>query len=258
MIQSVHTFSTRWQSFCRCSIMALGLILLLANQSGAQSERAVTFEFGGRVGVPLHPIVESRLISPPAESTVKSSNRPWIAVGPTFAAMIHDRLQLELGAIYKPVRFETETAACADSLCIGRVSSQESGRGYLWEFPLTANYYLGRKRIRPYVGGGVVLSQAFGGKITRRTIDLTGVPAGLGLQAPPIGHFIQHDPSIVFDAGLRWTSGRLNIQPEVRYTRHRTETLQAVTGEFFSGSGPGVIPRADQVELSVGFSFTKK
>jgi hypothetical protein len=87
MIQFLHTLFARRQSFWPCGIMALGLILLLANQSGAQSERAVTFEFGGRVGVPLHPIVESRLISPPAESTVKSSNRPWIAVGPTFGRL---------------------------------------------------------------------------------------------------------------------------------------------------------------------------
>ena len=50
-----------------------------------------------------------------------SSNRPWIAIGPTFAAMIHDQLQLELGAIYRPVRFETETLACADSDCIRKV-----------------------------------------------------------------------------------------------------------------------------------------
>jgi hypothetical protein len=157
--------------------MALSLILLLANQSGGQSERAVTFEFGGRVGVPLHPIVGSRLITSVAESTVQSSNRPWIAVGPTFAAMIHDQLQLEFGAIYKPVRFDSETLACgrflseirnvrldlADDLCIARVqgiTQHESVRGHLWEFPLTANYYFGQKRIRPYVGGGVVLSQA--------------------------------------------------------------------------------------------------
>jgi outer membrane protein W len=132
----------------------------------------------------------------------------------------------------------------------------------LWEFPLTANYYFGQKRIRPYVGGGVVLSQAFGGKSSVGFTDLTTgneilISPSLGLQLP-VGHLIQHDPSIVFDAGLRWTSGRLNIQPEVRYTRHRPKTLQPVTGAFFTGPGPGVIPRADQVELFVGFSFTKK
>jgi len=245
--------------------MALGLMLLSTNQSGAQTERVVTFEFGGRVGVPLHSIVGSRLITSVAESTVQGSNRPWIAVGPTFAAMIHDQLQLEFGAIYKPVRFDSETLGCADSLCIARVQGikqHESVRGHLWEFPLTANYYFGQKRIRPYVGGGVVLSQAFGGKSSGRFTDLTtgneiSIPAGLGAQGPPVGHLIQHEPSFVFDAGLRWTSGRLNIQPEVRYTRHRPETLQPVTGAFFTGPGPGVIPRADQVELFVGFSFTK-
>jgi hypothetical protein len=179
--------------------------------------------------------------------------------------MIHEQLQLELGAIYKPVRFETETLACADSDCVRRVqgiTQHESVRGHLWEFPLTANYYLGHKRIRPYVGGGVVLRQAFGGKSSLRFTDLsTGneipIRSDLGFLGIPVGHLIQHEPSVVFDAGLRWTSGRLNIQPEVRYTRHRPETLQPVTGAFFTG-GPGVIPRADQVELFVGFSFTKK
>src|SRR5262249_33101846 len=88
----------------------------------------------------------------------------------------------------------------ADSLCIARVqgiTQHESVRGHLWEFPLTANYYFGQKRIRPYVGGGVVLGQAFGGKSSGdgagRFTDLTtgneiSIPAGLGLQGPPVGH----------------------------------------------------------------------
>src|SRR3989442_7983098 len=138
--------------------------------------------------------------------------------------MLYDQVQIELGAIYKPVRFETNTLACATGDCTLRVPGiaiHESVRGHLWEFPLTGNYFFGRNRIRPYAGGGLVLRQDFGGKCDARTTNLaTGneiVDAlGLGHDCFLLVGLLQHEPSFVMDLGLRWSHSRLKIQPEFR------------------------------------------
>src|SRR5262249_37358641 len=94
-------------------VTAFGLAVLWANQADAQPP--IAFGFGLRAGIPCHNIVESRLITFTAQSTVDNSERPWIALGPTFGVMLYDQVQIELGAIYKPVRFQTDTFACANS-----------------------------------------------------------------------------------------------------------------------------------------------
>src|SRR5437867_10482068 len=138
--QSVHSRWALWSYV----VTAFGLALLVANQADAQPP--ISMEFGLRAGLPFHNVVESRLIRLTGQqSTVQNSERPWIAVGPTFGVMLYDQVQIEFGAIYRSVRFETNTLACANSDCTQRVPSiaiHESVRGHLWEFPLTANYYL--------------------------------------------------------------------------------------------------------------------
>jgi hypothetical protein len=240
-------------------VTAFGLTVLLGNQAAAQPPLAL--EFGFRAGIPSHNIVESRLINLIGQqSTVQNSERPWIAVGPTLGVMLYDQVQIELGAIYKPVRFETNTLACATGDCTLRVPGiaiHESVRGHLWEFPLTGNYFFGRNRIRPYAGGGLVLRQDFGGKCDARTTNLaTGneiVDAlGLGHDCFPLVGLLQHEPSFVMDLGLRWSHSRLKIQPEFRYTRHRPQ-MQPDPRTYHL-----VVPRADQLDFLLGFSFQPK
>jgi len=264
--RSVFTSFAR-QAFWLWMLAVLVLILAPANQARAQTESPVVFEFGVRGGIPLQNIMGSRWITTVTQSPVQNSDRSWITVGPTFGAMIHDRVQVEFGAMYRPVRFETETLACADSECISRVQGvtlHDSVRGHLWEFPLTANYHFGHRRVRPYVGGGIVLSQNFGGKSSVRLIDrATGneipLPVGLGVTGFPVGALIQREPSFVFNLGLRWETSRLNIQPEIRYTRHRPDTQQPNFGVVpAQGPGPGVSPRADQVYFTIGLSLRRK
>jgi hypothetical protein len=243
-------------------VTAFGLAVLWANQADAQPP--IAFEFGLRAGIPFHNIVESRLITFTAQSTVHNSERPWIAVGPTFGVMLYDQVQIELGAIYKPVRFQTDTLACANSDCSQRVPGitiHESMGGHLWEFMLTANYHFGRNPIRPYAGGGIVVGQAFGGKCNARTTDqVTGKeivdPLGLGHVCFPALGLLQHEPSVVMDVGLRWSHSRLKIQPELRYTRHRPEAQPDPRTRGTTAGG--VVPRADQFDFLVGFFFAGK
>ena len=253
--QSLHSRRALWLYV----VPAFGLAVLLANQADAQPP--ISLEFGLRAGLPFHNIVESRLINLTGQqSTVQNSERPWIAVGPTFGVMLYNQVQIELGAIYKPVRFETNTLACANGGCTQRVPSitiHESVRGHLWEFPLTANYYFGRNRIRPYAGGGIVVGQEFGGKCDARTTDqATGQeiadPLGLGHFCFPLLGLLQHEPSVVMDVGLRWSHSRLKIQPQFRYTRHRPQMQPDPRTPRL------VVPRADQLDFLLGFSFEGK
>jgi hypothetical protein len=107
---------------------------------------------------------------------------------------------------------------------------------------LNANYYFGERRLRPYFGAGIVLSQEFGGREdvvfsdqeTGIVITRNGLPV---VQANPAW------PSIVLDAGLEWSRGPFRLRPELRYTRHRADQ-----------SGFGVL-RSDQVDFLIGLSF---
>jgi hypothetical protein len=168
MIRSVSILINWRRAFWLYLVTPFGLALLFANQSSAQLP--VDFEFGLRAGIPFHNIVESRFFTPfsaASIATVENSERPWIAVGPTFGALLYDQVQVELGAIYKPVRFETNRLGCANGDCsqsVTGVAVHESVRGHLWEFPLTANYYFGHNRIRPYAAAA--LSQSHTSEIS--------------------------------------------------------------------------------------------
>jgi len=233
--------------------MILCLVLLLAGRLAAQTTQPVVFELGARAGVPFHSVAALQPTGTQQVLTQQNLERPTVALGPTFGAVLYDRLQVEFGAIYKPVRFDIgllQLGSCADPQCTRRnpgVTSQQSSRAHLWEFPLTANYFLGRSPIRPYAGGGIVISQDLGGRSDFRFTDqATGNETRL---SGPVGGLSQHWPSPVVDVGFRWTTSFLNIQPELRYTRHRPGPHPGFSG---------VIPRENQLDFLVGFSRSMK
>jgi len=224
------------------------ILLLLVSQLAAQSRPPVVFELGLRAGVPFHSALATQFRGYAAQYSLQNLERAKFVAGPTISAILYDRLQIEFGALYKPVRFQIDTVyqgSCANPpMCTTTnpgLMVLESGRGHFWEFPLNANYYFGERRFRPYFGGGIVLSQELGfredlvyndqatGIVTRRSGSTGGVnPAW---------------PSIIVDAGLEWSRGPFRLRPELRYTRHR--------GEGFSSL------RSDQVDFLIGFSFAR-
>jgi len=226
--------------------MIIWLVLLFAAQLAGQTTQPAVFEFGVRAGVPFQSVAGLQPGGGQQIVTQQNLRRPPVAVGPTFGAVIYDRLQFEFGAIYKPVKFDIgilQPGSCADPQCLQRnpgVTIQQTGRAHLWEFPLTANYFISRRQIRPYVGSGIVISQDLAG---RRDFRFTDQATGnQTLLRGSLGSFVQHWPSPVVDVGLRWTKSALSIQPEIRYARHRP------------GSVLGVIPRRSQFDFLVGFA----
>jgi hypothetical protein len=124
-------------------------------------------------------------------------------------------------------------------------TSFTSGHGRLWEFPLTVNYYLGRRHARPYVGGGIVLSQDLTGTIDFITTGSSGEVTSSFTE--PIRQFRPKWPSIIADVGLEFSRSRFRLRPELRYTRHRPD-------EFIFG----VPLHSDQIDLLLGLSFQKQ
>src|SRR5215472_2475750 len=195
--------------------MILCQVLLLAGRLAAQTTQPVVFELGARAGIPFHSVAALQPAGNQAVLMEKNLERPAVALGPTFGAVLYDRLQVEFGAIYKPVRFDIsllQFGSCADPQCTRRnpgVTSQQSSRAHLWELPLTANYFIRRSLIRPYAGGGMVISQALGGRSDFRFTDqATGSERLLSGQLEGLS---QHWPSPVVDVGFRWTTSFLNI-----------------------------------------------
>jgi len=118
-----------------------------------------------------------------------------------------------------------------------------SGHGSLWEFPLTASYYVGDRRIRPYLGAGIVLSHDLSGKEDLKITDQsTGAVTSI---SGPLGPFQPNWPSFVVDAGIEWSRSRLRLRPELRYTRHRLDPF-------------GVLLRSDQFDLLLNVSLQKR
>ena len=147
------------------------LFLLLVSQLAAQTRPPVVFELGLRAGVPFHSILGTQFRGYAAQYSLQNLERAKFVVGPTISAILYNRLQIEFGALYKPARFQIDTVyqgSCADPPRCTTTNPglivHESGRVHFWEFPLNANYYFGERRLRPYFGAGIVLSQELGAR----------------------------------------------------------------------------------------------
>ena len=89
-----------------------------------------------------------------------------------------------------------------------------------WEFPLIADYSILQGRIRPFAGGGILL--------TERLSE----------------GFLNQLPAYVINGGLDWRVSRVVIRPELRYTRWSSVSQST-----------DVARRENQFEYLVGFSF---
>src|SRR5262245_26667213 len=111
-----------------------GFVIFLAvtflSTNAAFAQEGLVFDFGLRAGIPVHTVLESSFTGIPGVFTQQSSfKRSSYTAGPTFAAVLYDRLLVQFDALYKPIRFETnETTPVA--------AISRSTRGGSWEFPL--------------------------------------------------------------------------------------------------------------------------
>ncbi len=202
----------------RLLITIAGLVSILAHAIDGAAQPPVNFEIGFRSGVPFTDSLTSSLTGVASVFSSSSFVKPGFTLGPTLGMILHDQLEVEFDAIYKPIRF-FGTSTIGPTL-----HSSSTTRGSSWEFPLLVNYRFLRRPIRPFGGGGIVLGSILDGTTETRTLDSsTGVEAFSS--GPFRGSVMNQGAALVISGGLEWRNSRLLIRPELRYT-HRPEASQ--------------------------------
>jgi len=177
------------------------------------AQRHVDFEFGIRTGVPITKPL-SRVSTGfrdgiPCCGILTESFPTTLIVGPTAGIVIRDRVQVEVEALYRPLRLSMDSASL-DSPS----SSVTRTRGSLWDFPLVANYRFFSGAVRPYGGGGLVLATWESGTQENRYITTAGTELRNSFDIGGRDWF----PAYIINAGVEWNSRHLAIRPEVRYS----------------------------------------
>jgi len=209
--------------------------LVLTSSVFAVAQIPVELQFGLRTGVPFDVGLTSRLTGPASIFSAQAFDRSAFTLGPTVAALIHDRVAVEFDALYKPIKFR-------ENVFSSITPSSSTTRGSSWEFPLLGNYRFLSGPARPFGGGGILLSATMSGTTEGRTVDTrTGVETS---STSRFRSFFKQLPAYVVNGGLEWRTSHVVVRPELRYT-HWSSVSQSTS----------VARREDQFEYLIGFSF---
>lgn len=210
------------------------LAVILAHTTAAAGQNSVSFEFGVRAGVPLMANVQPRSIQFLNSTETSTFERPLYTVGPTFGAIVHDRISVQFEALYKPVALQS-------AFSTPTFTSSTSVRGSSWEFPVMVHYLLRHGSVRPYGGVGVVIGEFVSTVGSLRTTDLT---TGTETHADfARTSFWGQVPAYIVDAGVEWPVSHFALRSEVRFSR-------------WSNHQPDVAFRdPKQFEILIGLSF---
>jgi len=207
---------------------AISILVLLAFSTPLFAQQRFELQFGVRAGVPLTDFIES---DTPPVSVRETFDRPPVMAGPTFGAVLYNRLLVQLDAMYKPVR------GISKSINPASTTSFEF-RAASFEFPVVFDYVFSKGDWRPYAGVGMVA-----GHVVTGTIESHSTAGPGGIETPFEGQFFLKNqlPAYIANGGVERSTFRLAIRPEIRYTRWHRQ--------------PGLQVQVNQVEVSVGFSL---
>lgn len=212
------------------------LVLIFAHTTAAVGQSPVSFEFGIRAGVPLMKNLRPSTFTCCGAISISTSEKPLYTVGPTFGAILYDRISVQFEALYKPVESRFSLFPSSSTF-----TSSSTSRGSSWEFPLLFNYRFLRGPMRPYGGVGIVVGEMVSTVSESQTKNsITGTEThSQGADS----RFFGQVPASIVDAGFEWTISYLIVRPEVRFSR-------------WSHNQPNVAFRsAKQFEFLIGFSF---
>jgi hypothetical protein len=210
------------------------LFLLLCTIE-AFSQQNIELQFGARGGIPFDLSIQSNINGVAGALSSQSFDRPAFLAGPTFTAVLKDRVAIELDALYTPVEGRTGATTAA-------LTTTSSTHGRTWEFPVLADYRVLKPSVGLYFGGGLVAGALTGGTTEIRTTNTqTGETA---VRSEAFNTPASQLPAVVVNGGMEWRSGRIVIRPELRYTRWSSvsESVNAVH-------------HPNQFEYLVGISF---
>ena len=226
--QSAQTCGKKPLRSVGCMNLALGLLLCqLAGLSGLHAQH---MSFGVVSGVPATGSFDTGFIL--RGSFVPTTTR--YVVGPAVGVSLGNRFAAELNALYQPFSFR-------QSNVIGIISSSKT-TGSLWQFPLLLRYRILAGPIAPYVAAGPSFQLVT--NITESSITILA-PATVVSHSPPDRRVIA---GFAAGAGLRFSLGRLQISPEIRYTRWTAENF-----DFTQSNHVGT--NLNQVQVLVALMF---
>jgi hypothetical protein len=204
----------------------IGVLGWLAFSLSASGQQRVEFQFGVRAGIPF---TNSFTSDTPVVSVRETVDRVPASVGPTFEAILYDRMLVQFDAIYKPFRGRTQSLNPPTG---GAVNF----RAAWFEFPVIADYLFSKRKTRPYAGLGIMAAQIGQGTIEDQ------FPSGVSTVPFEGQLFLRNQlPAYLANGGLEWNTTHLTLRPEIRYTRwHKGNGVQAIQ---------------NQLELSIGLSL---
>jgi hypothetical protein len=207
----------------------IGIVGWLAFSYPAFAQQRLELQFGVRVGIPF---TDSFTSDTPVISVRETVDRVPASVGPTFEAILYDRVLVQFDAVYKPFRGHQQSL-------IPPTGGSVDSRAAWFEFPVIADYLFSKRNTRPYAGLGIMAAQ-----IGQGTIEDHFAP---GVSTVPFEAqlFLRNQlPAYLANGGLEWSTQHLVLRPEIRYTRwNKRNGFQAVQ---------------NQLELSIGLSLRGK
>ena len=150
----------------------------------------------------------------------REESRPY-TIGPSIEVRFPGRLALEADALYQRLgnSFTFQLDNNITVIGAGIVAFAARQRANVWEFPFLGKYYFRPRTsaLQPFIGTGWAFRVAGiheSGKDT--TVDSNGVAQTFSFQ----DHF-RSDAQVgaTFAAGFRYRISRLDLLPQVRYTR---------------------------------------
>ena len=195
-------------------------------------------EVGVRGGVPFNDAFQSQLSSGTRTIT---SDRSRYTVGPTIRTTLTEHLAVQLDALYTHSRYDrVDTPGC---VCNVLTSSVHYDR---WDFPLLALLESSRPS-RAFIGGGIALHRS--NNTFRTTVfSPNGTVSPFSVRAHGgDGKAL----AIVISSGLRRKVGPVVLEPEIRYSRLRSDAPDS------SGSPFEVIRTPNQFEFMLGITIPR-
>jgi hypothetical protein len=207
------------------------LVVYLLSATGICQSR---IEVGLRGGIPFNEAFQSQINSP---YTILSSDRPRYSVGPMLRARVAEHLAVQLDVLYTHSRWDSKDAVPG---YYGDVLTH-SAHYNRWDFPVLATLATnGRRAV--FIGGGIALHRS-GGTLRVTHFSPTGaVDHYSGNTFGDDGKAV----SIVVTSGLRWRIRAWSLEPEIRYSRFRSDLLDSYGHRF------DVIRTPNQFEFMAG------
>ena len=169
-----------------------------------------------------------------------SESRPYV-VGPSASIGLPLGFAIEFEALYRRQGYST-----GNGTPLYNTSIREADN--VWEFPVLVRYRIPFGRVRPFVEAG------WAPRIAHGSEDVNG--AYLNGQLTYTYYTFRSRTSWpitsgeVVGGGVRFSAGRLQFAPEIRYTRWNQ---QAISGYF--GDGPSYGSTQNQIDILLGISL---